>query len=147
IDWSRSYESLEKELNAITRDAKIGNRIADKLIKVWKKDGKEALVLCHLEVDGNPKKRLPNRMMIYRFRIYDLHRLPIISIAILIDDDPDWRVDHYREECFGTYLEIRYHVVKLLDYQQRRQELEALNNRFAIVMLAQLAVLETKRNP
>ncbi len=144
IDWSRGYESLEKELNAITRDAEIGNRIADKLIKVWKKDGNEALVLCHLEVDGDPRDKLPRRMMIYRYRIYDLRRLPIISIAILIDDDPNWRIDHYREECFGTYQEIRYMVVKLLDYRNRRQELEAMDNRFAIVMLAQLTVLETK---
>ena len=34
IDWSKGYESLDKELNAITRDAKISKRIADKLIKV-----------------------------------------------------------------------------------------------------------------
>ncbi|HVV68159.1 MAG TPA: DUF4351 domain-containing protein [Gammaproteobacteria bacterium] len=76
-----------------------------------------------------------------------MRRLPIISIAILIDDDPNWRINHYREECFGTYLEVGYIVVKLLDYQHRRQELAAINNRFAIIMLAQLTVLETKHNP
>ncbi len=144
IDWSKGYESLDKELNVITRDAEIGNRIADKLIKVWKKDGHETLVICHLEVDGNPANKLPKRMMIYRYRIYDARQLPIISIAILIDDDPNWRIDHYREECMGSYQEISYIIVKLLDYQQRRQELEAMNNRFAIVILAQLSVLETK---
>ncbi len=146
INWSRGYESLDKELNTITRDAKIGNRIADKLIKVWKKDDNEFLILCHIEIDGDPKDKLPERMLIYRYRIYDLRHLPIISIALLIDGDRNWRVNHYREECFGTYLEIRYIVVKLLDYQHRRQELEAMNNRFAIIMLAQLTVLETKHD-
>lgn len=94
-------------------------------------------------MDGDPVGKLPQRMMVYSYRISDARKLPIISIAILIDDNPHWRVDHYREECFGTYLEIGYIVVKLLDYQQRRQELEAMNNHFAIVILAQLAVLET----
>jgi hypothetical protein len=49
IDWNKGYESLDKELNAITRDAEIGNRVADKLIKVWKKDGKESLILCMIK--------------------------------------------------------------------------------------------------
>jgi hypothetical protein len=146
INWSKGYESLDKELITITRDAKTGKRIADKLIKVWKKDGHETLILCHLEVDGKPAGKLPQRMMIYRYRIYDSRRLPIISIAILIDDNPHWRVDHYREECFGTYQEVGYIIVKLLDYQSRRQELEAMNNRFAIVILAQLTALETKHD-
>jgi flagellar biosynthesis/type III secretory pathway protein FliH len=37
--------------------------------------------------------------------------------------------------------------VKLLDYQTKRQSLEATDNPFAIVMLAQLAVLETRGKP
>ncbi|HVV68158.1 MAG TPA: hypothetical protein VHE99_03850 [Gammaproteobacteria bacterium] len=69
IDWSKGYESLDKELNAITRDAEIGNRIADKLIKLWKKNNNEILILCHLEIDRDPKDKLPQRMMIYRYRI------------------------------------------------------------------------------
>ena len=147
IDWIKGYESLDKELQAMTRDAKIGDRVVDKLIKVYRKNGKETFVLCHLEIDGNPKGKIPRRMLTYRYRIQDLRELPLISIAILIDDDPNWRVDYYREECFGTYLEIKYIVVKLLDYRARRQELEAMNNRFAIIMLAQLTVLETKHDP
>src|SRR5271167_2748501 len=59
IDWSKGYEALDKDLITITRDAKIGNRIADKLIKVWKKDGVQNLILCHIEIDGNPRNKLP----------------------------------------------------------------------------------------
>lgn len=34
IDWSRQYESLDKELNAIAPKAELGRRIVDKLFKV-----------------------------------------------------------------------------------------------------------------
>ncbi len=36
IDWTRGYESLDKELQKITRDAAAGKRLADKLFKVWR---------------------------------------------------------------------------------------------------------------
>jgi hypothetical protein len=34
IDWARGYESLDKELQQIVRDAALGTRLADKLMKV-----------------------------------------------------------------------------------------------------------------
>lgn len=146
IHWSKGYQSLEKELIAITRDAEVGHCVVDKLIRVSKKENNAIPLLIHLEVEGSAAYKLPKRMMIYRYRIYDVHHLPIISIAILIDEDPKFRVDQYREECFGTYQEIHYLVVKLLDYQRKRQELEETNNRFAVILLAQLTVLETKKD-
>src|SRR5438552_177044 len=33
IDWGRGYESLDKELQQVVRDARIGRRLADKLFK------------------------------------------------------------------------------------------------------------------
>ena len=43
IDWRRPYESLDKELQQITPNARIGRRLADKLFKVWRKDGQEGI--------------------------------------------------------------------------------------------------------
>ncbi len=147
IDWTKDYESRDKDFTTISRGAKIGNRNADKLIKVWMKNGDPTLIVCHIEVERSPKRRkLPKRMMVYRCRTYDLYQLPILSIAILIDDDHNWRIDYHREQCFDTYLEIRYLVIKLWDYRNRRQELESINNHFAMIMLAQLIVLETQRD-
>jgi hypothetical protein len=34
IDWSRPYELLDKEFQQITRDAELGKRYADQLVKV-----------------------------------------------------------------------------------------------------------------
>ncbi|MEW6220609.1 MAG: cytosolic protein, partial [Thermodesulfobacteriota bacterium] len=49
IDWSRGHVFLDKELRQVTRDAKLGRRLADKLAKVWRRDGGEAWVLVHPE--------------------------------------------------------------------------------------------------
>jgi hypothetical protein len=41
IDWSKGYTSLDKELNAITQENRVGKRIVDKLMKVARRDGQE----------------------------------------------------------------------------------------------------------
>jgi hypothetical protein len=52
IDWSRDYEFLDTEFQQIVRDAELGKRLADKLVKVWRRDGKPSLVLAHIEVQS-----------------------------------------------------------------------------------------------
>ena len=37
IDWTKGYELLDKELRKIVKDAELGKRFADVLVKVWKK--------------------------------------------------------------------------------------------------------------
>ena len=50
IDWSRGYEFLDTQLQQVVRDGQLGRRLADKLVRVWRKDGEEAWVLVHIEV-------------------------------------------------------------------------------------------------
>src|SRR5438874_2635601 len=64
IEWSRGYESLDKELQRITRDARIGRRQADKLFKVWRTDGDEAWLFIHVEVQGKRERALAERMFV-----------------------------------------------------------------------------------
>src|SRR5215210_1551587 len=52
IDWSRGYEFLDKELLQVVRDADMGRRLVDKLVRVWRRGGEEAWVLVHVEVQG-----------------------------------------------------------------------------------------------
>jgi hypothetical protein len=35
IDWSHGYESLDKEFQQAVREAEVGRRYVDKLVKVW----------------------------------------------------------------------------------------------------------------
>jgi hypothetical protein len=65
IDWARGYQSLDKELQQIARDAAVRKRLADKLFKVWRKGGKEAWLLIHVEIQGQPEPEFVERMFVY----------------------------------------------------------------------------------
>ena len=59
IDWSRGYESLDKEFQQVVREAEVGRRYVDKLVKVWTKDGVECWVLIHIEVQTAREAEFP----------------------------------------------------------------------------------------
>ena len=65
IDWRRGYTLLDKELQQVTRDADLGRRLADTLVKVWRTDGTDAWVLIHIEVQGQPERDVARRMFVY----------------------------------------------------------------------------------
>ncbi len=142
IDWKKGYKPLDKELNKIVRNAPVGGRIVDKLIEVYRKNGAEAYMLIHLEVQGNQDPNFEERMFVYRYRLRDLYKKPIASLAILIDRDSQWRPGIFREELWGSSIEMKFPIIKLIDYKNRVEELEASTNLFATVILAQLAALE-----
>jgi hypothetical protein len=144
INWTKKYKMLDKELIKITRNAPVGNRIIDKLVEVTLKNGEEAFVLVHLEVQGKSDPYFEKRMFPYRYRLMDLHQKPIASLAILIDSNKKWRPGVFREELWGASVEMRFPIIKLLDYQKCIKELEVAHNPFAQVILAQLAALEKK---
>jgi hypothetical protein len=134
-------------LQQIVRQARIGRRLADKLFKVWHKDGAEVWLLIHIEVQGKKEQAFPERMFIYAYRIYDRYRRPVISLAILCDDDPHWRPDHYATEACGCTLSLRFRPAKLLDFRSQAEALERNPNPFAAVVLAQVKELETRQAP
>jgi hypothetical protein len=146
IDWDRGYEILDKELPKLERDAEAGGRYADKLIKVWRKNGEERLVFVHIEVQGTPDPTFPVRMYIYNYRIFDRHQRPVVSLAVLADERPAWRPDRYVEELWGYRKELRFPIVKLWDYNERWPELEASDNPFATVVMAHLKTKATKND-
>jgi predicted transposase YdaD len=147
IDWTRGYESLDKELQQIVRDAKVRKRVADKLFKVWRKDGRDVWLLIHIEVQGQRDPTFPERMFVYHYRIYDRYRRTIVSLAALCDEHPGWRPDHFSYDEWGCKVGIWFPVVKILDYRGREAVLEQSANPFAAVILAQLKVLETRTAP
>jgi len=62
IRWKAGYEFLDKELQQVVRDAEIGRRLADKLVKVWRRDGEEVWVLVHIEIQGQYESGFAERM-------------------------------------------------------------------------------------
>jgi len=147
IDWKRPLEFLDKELQQISPDAEIGLRRVDKLVKVWLKNGHEAWILVHVEVQAQKESEFPFRMFVYHYRILDRYNRQVVSLAVLADDNKDWRPDQYTHELWGCEVQFRYPVVKLLDYQKETRLLDsAKGNPFAVVVWAHLAALETRKN-
>jgi hypothetical protein len=147
IDWTRNYESLDKELQQIVSESELGLRLADKLFKVWLKDGRETWILIHIEIQNQRDPTFAERMFVYNYRIYDRHRQPVISLAVLGDEDPTWRPDQFRYGMFSCTVGIRFPVVKLLEYTSHAEQLETAPNPFAAVVLAHLKTQETRADP
>ena len=146
IDWSRGYESLDKELQQVVRTAKSGRRVVDKLVKVWLKDGREQWLLIHVEVQMARKAKFAQRMYVCNYRLFDKYNKEVVSLAVLGDSNPRWRPASFGYKRWGFEAGIRFPVIKLLDFAQRRQELEESENPFAIFILAHLDTVETRRD-
>lgn len=95
IDWTRGFEMLDKELQKIVPEAEQGRRYVDKLVKVWLKNGEERWMLLHIEVQTWREGGFSKRMYEYNCRIFIRFDREVISLAILADDDPNWRPDRY----------------------------------------------------
>mgnify|MGYP001271789507 CR=1 FL=1 len=147
IDWSRGYESLDKEFQQVVREAEVGRRYVDKLVKVWTKDGAECWVLVHVEVQTARDAEFPRRMYVYNYRVFDRYNRPVASLAVLADDDPAWRPTDFRSNLFGCEAGLRFPAAKLLDFAAHEAMLEASSNPFAQVVLAHLKARQTHGDP
>ena len=143
IDWTKQPEFLDKELQEVVRDAELGRRFADKLVKLYRTNGEENWILVHVEVQSQEEDDFPKRMFLYNYRIFDCYDREVASLAILGDEHANWRPEQYGYQLFGCSVDFRFPVVKLVDYQQRLSELEASTNPFATVVMAHLAALST----
>lgn len=86
-------------------------------------------------------------MYVYNYRLYDRHHRRVASLAVLADDSPAWRPSGFGYTLWGCEVGLRFPVVKLTDYRERRAELEASENPFAVVVLAHLETLRTRGDP
>ena len=138
IDWSHPHEFLDKELQQIARDAEIGRRYADKLVKVWTLSGRETWVLIHVEIQGQPEPDFDERMYVYNYRLFDRYRVDVVSLAVLADSSPDFQAGTYERGRWGCDVRFRFPTVKLLDLGNDWASLEASDNPFTLVVMAHL---------
>ncbi|MBF0191599.1 MAG: cytosolic protein [Magnetococcales bacterium] len=147
IDWQRAPEFLDKELDRITREAESGNRRVDLLVRVWLLDGDELWVLIHVEVQGNRDPHFEERMFTCQYRAFDLYKRPVVSLAILADEEGAWRPSAFGYQKWGSKVSFQFNAIKLLDYLSRMDLLESSTNPFAIVTLAHLTGKQTRNQP
>jgi hypothetical protein len=122
-------------------------RYVDKLVKVWTTGGVECWVLIHVEVQTTRDAEFPRRMYVYNYRVFDRYNRPVASLAVLADNDADWRPTDFHSNPFGCEAGIRFPAVKLLDFVAHEAMLEASDNPFAPVVLAHLKARQTHGDP
>jgi hypothetical protein len=147
IAWKRGYEFLDKELQQVVRDAEIGRKHADKLVKVWSLEDEPFHVMIHIEVQSDKDPDFPRRMYIYNYRIFDKSERPVTSLAILADEISSWRPNGYTSEQWGCKINFEFPMVKLIDYADKIDDLLDHTNPFAIITAAHLKTKATKDNP
>jgi hypothetical protein len=144
IDWPRGYVFLDKELTKLGRGHAQGGKLADKLAKVWLKDGDELWVLIHTEVQGQAGEDFNRRVYVYNYKIVDRFGAEVVSLAIVTGHIGAIELGRYETERWSCRLLFEFPVVKIEDWRGGEAELLASDNPFALVTLAQLRVLETK---
>ena len=146
IDWSMGYVFLDQELSQVTRDAEVGKKVVDKLVKVWKLTGQETWVLTNVEIQSQEESVLGERVFTYFYRLKDKFNLPIASLVILGDDRTNWRPSTFSQSLWGCRVQFEFPIVKLLDYEAQWADLEASRNPFAIVTMAHLKTKATRKD-
>jgi hypothetical protein len=134
IDFSKPYEFLDKELQEIVPASETKNRRADLLVKVFLKNGEEKWLLIHIEVQGYVDKDFALRMYTYYYRSFDRFNKKITALAILTDENENFRLTCYEEKTWNTKIRYDFEMFKLLDYDE--SYFSNSDNPFASVMLA-----------
>lgn len=142
IDWERGYEQLDTELANLKKGNLTGKQLADKLIKVYLKTGKELWMLIHVEIQSTHQKRFAERMYVYNYMISHKYKHDVVSLAILSDSNKKFRPNKYEKGQWGCRLSFEFPMIKLIDYRGKEQELLQSDNPFALVVLAHLKNLE-----
>lgn len=120
----------------------------DKLVSVTRKETTATdWVLIHIEVQAQRDTDFARRMFVYHYRLYDRYERLVASMAVLSDANRGWRPQQFSHELFDCRVSLDFPVVKLLDYEQDWAALEADPSPFALVVMAQLQSLRTRRNP
>ena len=139
FDMQQGFTYLDKELAELypEPEREIDIRRVDKLVKAFRKDGREEWILIHIEVQGETKSKdraiFPERMFRYFYRCFDRYKKPVAAIAIFTGPDARRMPDRYEYIFMNTRLEYHYNTLCILDYSEK--ELAESDNPFAWVIL------------
>jgi hypothetical protein len=156
LNPARGFEALETELRPLLPISKTGLKRVDKLVKVWRKESSDGAILesgaeeedyYHFEAQYQKEADFEKRMSDYN----DVARVqmhnPVVSVAILGDEDRDWRPSVYHWEKDGCEFTFKFKTIKLLDWRGQEEELYRHDNPFALFVLAHLLILPTENDP
>lgn len=142
IDFSKKPDFLDKELFQEVGDEQKGRRFADRLAKVYLRNGEERWILIHIEVQSKNETEFPGRMFQYFYRIYDRYEEKIVAIAVHTSPKNSDIPDQFEYNYFGTKLKFSYTNSTIANYTD--EELERSEKLFGKIILAAKALHKTK---
>jgi hypothetical protein len=143
IDTSRAPVFLDSELQTIWRSMKTGLKMTDKLVKVWLKNGEERWILVHIEIQARFETLFSKRMYTMSYRILDKYQVEMTALAVFVDTPIPSQFDTYETKFYGTETRYKYNAYKVIE--QTEAELLESDNLFALVVLANLYTIKTKK--
>ena len=146
IDWSKEPIFLDQELQAVVRDAELGKRFVDKLIRVSLRNGDEKWIYIHVEVQGTKQAEFAKRMFVYNYRLFDRYDRPVASMAVLADEQAHWKPDSYGFEVLGCKHRLDFPIAKLTDYHDQLNELLEVDNVFSVITATHILTQRTRKN-
>jgi len=96
------------------------------------------------EIQSQKKTDFARRMFVYNYRIFDCYNRSVASLAILSDENLNWRPNQFSYSLWNCKVGIEFPAIKLLDYRDQWDELEKSRNPFAVAVMAHLKVHETR---
>ena len=97
------------------------------------------------KVQSYAEKWFSQRMFVYFYRTLDRFNEKVIAAAVYGNDQVPKNYDHFQYDFFKTKMRYEFNAFKVTDYLGREEELEQNPNIFAIVTLACLYIIKTKK--
>ena len=146
VDWDVPVKFLEQEIPEIIEASKaVRKKQTDKLAELTLKDGTKRLLLYHIEFEGSGKPIITFRLFDYRFLIYSRFKTHLITAIVIYTGSKYPKIyDHYELKGYGTSL--RYQFNTYIIANQKEEDLLTNPNSFAIIVLANLYVLKSKKD-
>lgn len=146
IDFTYKVKFLDNQLLKIVQKSGGKDRASDKLVEVKMKDGTNKFILVHIEIQDSHKSDFAFRMWQYYYRIFDKFNKDITAIAIYTDPSVKFKPNNYSKSFYGTEISYKFNTYKVLDQKDKKEELINSSNPFALIILASLYYLESKKD-
>lgn len=145
IDWTQPVTDEPLVLLQINPETATGTQYVDKLVQVTRSDGEQTLVFVHLEIQAQRDEGFAQRIFRYHTRLFDRHVRPVVSLAILADDDPHWNPTSFGYTLWSCRIMLHFPTIKLLELDAAT--LAASSNPLAMVILIHRDAQATRGKP
>ena len=106
---------LDKELAKLQLKSNGKDRIADILVQLYLKNGKEVWVFLHIEVQGYIDKTFSLRVHQMRYRIEDRFGINPVMLVIYTDDNDNFCPNQYKVDTWGSTNRTTFLTYKVKD--------------------------------